>query len=141
MVAMAAMPSAAAFTISEASPWRTTNSQVASTIPGTNGAAGSGRFAGLPGRIGQAITNAINNGVSNRFTNIIGAFGYISPATQPPVVSNPQTVLDSTSAQPAAADSVATAEDSTPAESQATLIASSEGTSSPALSELVGGLP
>ena len=103
------------------------------TIPGTNGAAGSGPFPGLPGRIKQAITNAINNSITNRFTNAFGAFGTSSPMLPPPPVAGPLPAsTDPGTAQYPADTSVGAAENAGLTDAQAqTLLASAAPTPKP----------
>jgi general secretion pathway protein D len=93
-------------------------------VGGTNGAAGSGAFAGLAGKLGQAITN--------RFANGVGAFGTVGPVLSalPPGSTFP-TLVDPGTAQPSADTSVSTAS-SSPADAQSSPSVSSEGVSAKA---------
>ena len=96
------------------------------SVGGTNGAAGGGPFAGLPGRLGQAITNRLANGV--------GAFGTGGPVLAgPPPGSAFPTLVDPGNTQAVASVSVSTTSSSGSAEPQAGPSVSSEGGSAKAV--------
>ena len=103
------------------------------TVGGTNGAAGSGPFAGLPGLIGRIITNRIINAINNRLTNGLTPFGGIGPLLAGPTPGSAfPTLVDPSTSQPAADSSASTANSSNAAEAQAEPSVSSEGAASKA---------